>query len=82
MHPPVTEHVPLHSKSLYNNMARAPGGTINMYPISWGHKRNRSAPFLRTKPKRSDKKLILRGRLEGRLMGVGDAGVIEGAGVR
>ena len=35
--PSVTEHVPLHSKSLYKNMARAAGGAVganNMHPLS------------------------------------------------
>ena len=40
MRPPVTEHVPLHSKSLCKNMARASGGANNMLcamlPLSWG----------------------------------------------
>ena len=36
MRPPVTEHVPLHSKSLCINMARASGCAINMRPLSWG----------------------------------------------
>ena len=31
--PPVTEHVPLHSKSLCKNMARATGGANNMRPL-------------------------------------------------
>ena len=34
--PPVTEHVPLKSKSLCKNMARASGGANNMRPLSWG----------------------------------------------
>ena len=45
--PPVTDHVPLHSKSSCKNMARASGGAHNMHPLSWGgggggHKRKRS----------------------------------------
>ena len=36
MHPLVTEHVPLHSKSLYQNMARASDGENNMHPSSCG----------------------------------------------
>ena len=39
MRPPVTEHVPLHSKSLCKNIARASGGgggANNMHPLSWG----------------------------------------------
>ena len=36
MRPPVTEHVPLNSKSLFKNMARASGGANNMRPLSWG----------------------------------------------
>ena len=39
MRPPVTEHVPLHSKSLCENMARASGGggvANNMGPLSGG----------------------------------------------
>ena len=36
MLPPVTEHVPLHSKSLCKSMARASGGANNMHPLSWG----------------------------------------------
>ena len=35
---PVAEHVPLHSKSLCKNMARASGVANNMHPLSWGHK--------------------------------------------
>ena len=34
--PPVSEHVPLHSKSLCKNMARASGGANNMRPLRWG----------------------------------------------
>ena len=34
--PPVTEHVPLHSKSSRKNMARASGGPNKMYPLNWG----------------------------------------------
>ena len=38
--PPDTEHVPLHSKSLCKNMARASGGggggANNMRSLSWG----------------------------------------------
>ena len=34
--PPVTEHVPLHNKSLCKNMTRASGGANNMRPLSWG----------------------------------------------
>ena len=35
--PQVTEHVPLHSKALCKNMARASGGANNMQPLSlWG----------------------------------------------
>ena len=46
MHPPVIEHVSLHSKPLYKNMA-ASGGVNNMHPLSWGgggggHKQKRS----------------------------------------
>ena len=38
MHPfsPVTEDVPLHSKSLCKNIVRASGGANNMHPLSWG----------------------------------------------
>ena len=36
MRPPVTEHVPLHSKLLCKNIARASGGANNMRPLSWG----------------------------------------------
>ena len=38
MRPPVTEHVPLHSKSSCKNMARAPGGGVanNMPPTKLG----------------------------------------------
>ena len=35
MRPPVTEHVPLHSKSSCKNIARASGGE-DMRPLSWG----------------------------------------------
>ena len=35
MHPPVIEHVSLHSKPLYKNMAVS-GGVNNMHPLSWG----------------------------------------------
>ena len=34
--PPVTEHVPLHSKSSCKNMARSFGGANNMRPLCWG----------------------------------------------
>ena len=34
MRPPLTEHVPLHSKSLCKNMARASGGAHNMHSLS------------------------------------------------
>ena len=34
--PPVTEHVPLHSKSVGKDMERASGGANNMHPLSWG----------------------------------------------
>ena len=40
--PPVTEHVPLQTESLCQNMARASGDANNMLPLSWGHKRKRS----------------------------------------
>ena len=33
---PVTEHVPLHSKSSCKSIVRASGGANNMYPLSWG----------------------------------------------
>ena len=48
MRPPVAEHVPLHSKSLCKNIARASGGgggANNMRPLSWGHKRKKSNFF-------------------------------------
>ena len=43
-HPPITEHVSLHSKSIRKNMARASGGANNMHPKSQGggDKRQRS----------------------------------------
>ena len=34
--PPVTEHVSLHSKSLWKNMTRASGGINIMHSLSWG----------------------------------------------
>ena len=50
MLPSVTEHVPLHAKSLCKNIARASGGANNMHPLSWGggggHKRKRSSIFV------------------------------------
>ena len=36
MHPQVTDHVSLHSKSLSKIIARASGGANNMHPISRG----------------------------------------------
>ena len=33
---PFTEHVPLHRKSLRENMARVSGGANNMHPLSCG----------------------------------------------
>ena len=36
MRPPVTEHVPLHSKSPCKNIALASGGAKNMRSLSWG----------------------------------------------
>ena len=36
MHAPVREQVPLNSKSLYKNFARASGGANNMHPLSGG----------------------------------------------
>ena len=36
MRPAVAEHVPLHSKSLCKNIARATGDANNMHPLSWG----------------------------------------------
>ena len=36
MRPPVTKHLPLHSKSSSKNMARAPGSANIMRPLSWG----------------------------------------------
>ena len=36
MHPPITEHVPLHSKSLCKNMTRVSECANNMHPLSWG----------------------------------------------
>ena len=46
--PPVTEYVPLHSKSLSKNMARASGGANNMRPLSWeGAQTEKIISFLR-----------------------------------
>ena len=42
--PPVREHVPLHSKSLCKNMARASGGANNMRPLSGGGGTNEKDP--------------------------------------
>ena len=39
MHPSVSEHLPLHSKSLCKNMARATEVANNMCPQNCGHKR-------------------------------------------
>ena len=36
MRPPLTEHVPLNSKSLCKNIARASGGANKMRPLSGG----------------------------------------------
>ena len=46
-HLPVTEHVPLHSKSLCKIIARVAGGANNLHPQSWGggHKRKRSRKY-------------------------------------
>ena len=44
--PPFTEHMPLHSKSLFKNMARAYWGTNNMRPLSLGGGTNGKDPFL------------------------------------
>ena len=46
--PPVTEYVPLHSKSLSKSMARASGGANNMRPLSWeGAQTEKILSFLR-----------------------------------
>ena len=49
MRPPVTEHVPLHSKSLCKNMARASGGANNMRPLSWGAQTEKIRKFHQSK---------------------------------
>ena len=33
---PVTEHAPLHGKSLCENIAPVSGGANNVHPLSWG----------------------------------------------
>ena len=43
--PPVTEHVPLHSKSLCKNKARASGGAKCMRPLSGGVKNGKNLNF-------------------------------------
>ena len=45
--PPVTEHMPLHSKLSCKNKACASGSANNMRPLSWGHKRRRSKIWYR-----------------------------------
>ena len=46
MLPSVTEHVPLHAKSLCKNIARASGCANNMHPLSWGGGTNGKDQFL------------------------------------
>ena len=44
--PPLTENVPLHSKPLCKNMARASGGAKSMRPLSWGAQTEEIRAFL------------------------------------
>ena len=42
----VTEHAPIHSKSLYKNMERCRRGANNVHPLGWARSNGKDPKFV------------------------------------